>query len=521
MELILAFLAGAVVGSLCGFDRLIFKGKLRQLYSRDGMHCLFAANHVLRKHFESYTAHITERVLAASLEEEAIKLGCFRYLPSVNTDKDAVARAFAAEREVREGLVCVLKCVEPCWGFVLNSVDKMLLIQGKERRCAHLYHYYLHPVFGWCYVRLQTWFPFEVQIYINGREWLCRQMDQAGLHYTRSDNKILHVDDWQEAQNLLDRQRNFDWAPVLNAMMAQVHPLHPLHLGNMPLDYSWTNTQCEWASDFVFADATDLNRRMQTWLQHGMSNFQGMDVMRFLNLNPRTGEIRTELRDFGKGLRLKHWIEQNSLKLYNHFNLMRAEVTINHPDVFKTYRAKETDPEGPKDWRMMRRGVADMPARAEIGQAANERYVQALIAVASKTTLKELVEPFCQRAKEPGPTTRHVRALNPLSALDAQLLQIVSDPKWCLSGLRNRDILARLYPEPTNDAREQRRRTARVTRLIRLLRSHGILEKIPHSHRYQLSEAKRTSVQSVLLARDVCPDKLATYKTIDSCEESR
>jgi len=509
MELILAFLAGAVVGSLCGFDRVIFKAKLRQLYSPDGMHCLFSANHVLRKDFESYTASITESVLAASLEEEAIKLGCFRYLPSVNTNKDAVARAFAVERKVHEGLVCVLKCVEPCWTFVLNSVDKWFVIQGKERRCAHLYHYYLHPVFGWCYVRLQTWFPFEVQIYINGREWLCRQMDQAGLTYTRSDNKILHVDDWQQAQSLFDSQRQFDWAPALNAMLQQVHPLHPRHLGNMPLDYSWTNTQCEWASDFVFADVDDLNRRMQTWLQHGMSNFDGMDVMRFLKLKPRTGEIRTELRDVGEGLRLKHWIEQNSLKMYNHANVLRVESTINNPAVFKTFRAKETDPEGPQDWRMMRKGVADMPARAEVGQAANERYVQALIAVESKVTLKELAEPFCQRVKEPGSSSRHVRALNPLSAQDAQLLQIVSDPKWSLSGLRNRDILAKLYPEPATDAREQQRRTARVTRLIRLLRGHGVLEKIPHTHRYHINEKKRANVQAILLARDVSPDKLA------------
>ena len=348
-----------------------------------------------------------------------------------------------------------------------------------------------------------------MQIYVNGREWLCRQMDQAGLHYTRSGNKILHVDDWQQAQSLLDRQRHFDWVSALNAMVAQVHPLHPQHLGNMPLEYSWTNTQCEWASDFVFADADDLNRRMQTWLRHGVSNFHGLDVMRFLQLKPRTGEIRTELRDVGEGLRLKHWIEKNSLKMYNHANILRVETTINNPDVFKTFRVKETEPEGPKDWRMIRKGVADMPARAEVGQAANERYVQALIAVESKTTLKELVEPFCQRVQEPGNPARHLRALNPLSNQDAQLLQIVSDPKWSLSGLRNRDILTRLYPEPANDAREQKRRTARVTRLIRLLRGHGVLEKIPHTHRYQINQEKRPNVQAILLARDASPDKLA------------
>ena len=123
----------------------------------------------------------------------------------------------------------------------------------------------------------------------------------------------------------------------------------------------------------------------------------------------------------------------------------------------------------------------------------------------SKTTLKELVEPFCQRVQEAGNASRHVRALNPLSTQDAELLQIVSDPKWSLSGLRNRDILARLYPDPVTNAREQRSRSARVTRLIRLLRSHGILEKVPHTHRYQLNEQKRANVHAVLLARDLSP----------------
>ena len=158
---------------------------------------------------------------------------------------------------------------------------------------------------------------------------------------------------------------------------------------------------------------------------------------------------------------------------------------------------------------MVRRGVADMAARAEVGQAANERYVQALIAVESKTTLKDLVEPLCQRVQEPGKSSRRLRALNPLSAQDAQLLQVVSDPKWCLSGLRNRDIVARLYPEPANNAREQQRRTARVTRLLRLLRGHGVLVKIPHTHRYQINQEKRANVQAILLARDASPDKLA------------
>ncbi len=53
----------------------------------------------------------------------------------------------------------------------------------------------IDPFFGWLHVRLQTWAPFEIQVYVNGRESLARQMDRAGIKYRRSDNKITWVKD--------------------------------------------------------------------------------------------------------------------------------------------------------------------------------------------------------------------------------------------------------------------------------------------------------------------------------------
>ena len=89
-----------------------------------------------------------------------------------------------------EGLVCVLQCVEPCWTFDLKKKDGLLTVRGERGKCSNLYHYFVHPQFGWMYARLQTWFPFEMQIYVNGREWLARQMDRDDLKYRRSDNKF-------------------------------------------------------------------------------------------------------------------------------------------------------------------------------------------------------------------------------------------------------------------------------------------------------------------------------------------
>jgi len=172
-----------VLGVLTGLDRLIFRGKLCWLYSPEGMNIYLDANKVLRKDFDQHAKEVTKKVLQASLIEEAKALNRFEYLGSTKIDKDKVARGYAKKHGITQGLVCVLQCVEPCWSYTLESVDHRLTVQGKQRKCSQLYHYYIDPRFGWMYVRLQTWFPFEMQIYINGREWLARRMDQQGIKY--------------------------------------------------------------------------------------------------------------------------------------------------------------------------------------------------------------------------------------------------------------------------------------------------------------------------------------------------
>lgn len=502
-----------VLGLLSGFDRLVFKGKLRQLYSPNGMNCYLAANHVLRKDFKTHAKAVTEQILQASLLAQAKALGRFRYLNSSQISKEAVARQIAAEHQVREGLVCVLQCVEPCWTFDLKSQERQLTVQGEMGKCSQLYHYYLHAQFGWMHVRLQTWFPFEMQVYLNGREWLARQLDRDGVSYRRSDNKFLWVSDWQRAQQLFDQQLQTSWPSVLDALQQQVHPLHPHHLGALPLAYNWTVFASEWASDVAFRSRQDLQALYARWVRHAVLNYDSAQVLRFLGHSGRilshgSCEVKTDLRRGDDGLRLKHWVNKNSLKLYDHGTVLRPETTINDPGGFKVFRTKEHDADGKQSWRILRRNVADLHRRAQVSQAANERYLDALAGVAETKTVKELTEPLCQRVAQPGNSGRKVRAMNPLAASDAALLQAISDPKWMVNGLRNRDLVAVLYPQATTDATEKRRRSARVTRLLRLLRGHGLLQKIARTHRYQVSAHARTTILALLAARDANPDTL-------------
>jgi hypothetical protein len=398
-------------------------------------------------------------------------------------------------------------------------VRKKLEIHQKKGRCQHLYHYYLHPVFGFMYARVQTWFPFAVQIGINGREWLARQMTLEGLKYRRHHNKFSFIEDFGKAQTLLDSQLKIDWPGELNAVLEDVHPAHPEILGNWSsMEYSWSVFQSEWASDYLFRRKEDLARLFPQWIRHAMLTYDSPDVMRFLgravplgskmHRNFTKGEVITDLKKREEGVRIKHWVDHNSIKMYNvefvsePTAVGRVELTMNEPSDFKVFREKENDPEGEKDWRPLRRSVIDIEKRAEVSQAANDRYVEALVVVEDKTPLKEWAEPLCRKVKAVGKACRSERGLNPMEESDAALLTAVVDPTFTVNGLRNRDLVAMLYATPAADEKERRRRSSRVTRLIRILRAHGILVRMEKSHRYQVCPEARTRLLALLAARN-------------------
>lgn len=516
MKTFLQRFALLVSGVMSGFDRAVFKGRLRQLYSPEGMNCYAAANHVRYLDFKAHAKELTRQVMAASLVDSAKAAGRFQYLSSGQASKEDAARAILKRQPLVEGLVAVLQCVEPCWTFDVKSVAGRLTIAGEMGKCSSLYHYFLHREFGWMYIRLQTWFPFEVQIGLNGREWLARRMDREGMRYQRSDNKFLWVEDWPQAQKWLDEQQRTSWVGEFEGLLGQVHPLHPGHLGKLPVSYNWTMHQSEWATDVAFTSRANLEAWYPRWARYAFEQFDSVQVMRFLGRSGRlpaetTVDVHSDVQEFDESIRLKHWVNGNSLKMYDHGNVLRVETTINQPKEFRSYRSAVGDPEGPKSWRVMQRGVADTHRRAEVSQAANERYLESLAAVAATTTVAELTKRWTERVAEPGEAGkkgRTLRALNPLAANDAALLTAVSDPKWTLNGLRNRDLAAALYGSSPNDPLERKRQSAKVGRLIRLLRAHGILKKVPKTHRYQVCEKSRDGLLAIQAARSAYPEDL-------------
>jgi len=502
--------AGAVIGVLSGFDRLVFRGTLRMLAHRAGMMAYLWAARVLLKDFAGHAEALTWQLKEASEELARRTNRPIRYLPSSASSKEDIARKIARADGITEGLICILTAVEPCLSYeiVRDRDSKRLELALRHRKCLHLYHYHMHPTFGFMHARIQTWFPFSIQICLNGREWLAHAMDAGGIGYRQRENCFTWLEDPKRAQRLMDRQVRAAWPELLDSIARGLNPQHEAMFQVHPIEYYWSTYQSEWATDILFRDSRSLARLYPRLIHHGLTTFLAPDVMRFLgrnvpstgNTSPRLqGEVVTDMKTRPEGVRIKHRLKQNSIKMYDkQGSVLRIETTINDPADFKQYRTPEGKPDAAMGWHCMRKGIADLHRRTEVSQAANDRYLCALASVEDTTSVGELATRLCQPVRRNG---RRARPLNPYAPDDAKLLDAISPGEFTINGFRNRDLRLQLFNDDKASKQAQRRHAAAVTRKLALLHAHRLIRKVPGTHRYHLSRQGRIIVTALITAR--------------------
>lgn len=510
-----------VLGVVSGFDRVRVRGTLRWIANLSGMRAVMYRSNLLLKDFTSHMQQLTNQI-RDNTQSLARSLGRpLKYLPSSRGRKEDMARAIAERDGIDTGLICVFSSVEPCFTYEIhrNRKAQRLELRAKDGKCLHYYFYLNHEQLGLMHMRLQTWCPFNIHMCINGRSWLARQLDQAGIGYLRRDNCFVHIDDVAHAQQVLDRQPYADWPGMLNEAVARYHPTHP-KLFPIPLEYYWSADQTEWATDVMFKSPKALSSLYPHLVRHNLLTMASPDVMRFLGRPTPThghvhghfhGEVSSDVKHRPEGVRISHRVNHNSIKMYDkQGSVLRVETTINDPRDMKVYRQKEGDPEdAPKKWRKLRKGVSDLPRRTRLSQKANERYLDAMASVESPKSLGELVSKLCKPAKLNG---QRVRALNPLAMQDLHLLRTISRGEFAIHGFRNHDLRKHLFKARPRDKAQQRKQATNVTRQLRLLRAHGLIQKVPRTHRYQLTPNARAIITALLSAYGANPKQLQDLK---------
>ena len=510
MNLFVAKCQDIVKGILTGFDRIVFKGSILPLMYAEGAMSFCRAHGIRNKDFKPWAMEQTSQVVESA--QRYAQEHCGRGIEPILSSKirkEDIAHKRQHTSGIQSGLIGVWSATESCWSYKAQYSAQAGHPQLRKdwMKCKHLYFYLDHEQYGFMNIRLQTWFPYHIQICLNGREWLRRSLEREGVGFVARGNKFVHIDDYVLAQELLDRQLDTRWEPMLGGFLADVFPARQAILGPH-LSYYWTLWQSEWATDLIFPSPKDIAPIMDSLLRHAFMTGTGERVLRYLDRpmkkdgTPRANmnhEVMSKLLDFHDGIRVRHWVDGNSVKCYNELNVLRVETTMNQPGMFQVHRhAQGQERSEPKRLLSLRKGVADVVLRTQVSQGVNDRFMDNLATAQCETPVRtlfdEVVKPFTKEG-------RRVRALDP-TGKDRALLQALRDPKFCISGLSNKELRETLSEKTGYKDMTEKQRSAKISRQLRLLRDHGLIRKMPRQKRYLITQKGRelTTVLDALLA---------------------
>lgn len=509
METFLSIHQAVVTGTLSTFDRLIFKGHLLKFFPNGAFAQFLSRQNVLLKDFGAYVKTITD-ALKAHIEELAASANRpLIYLEKPSTarkgnSKEDQARAIAARDGITTGLICIFSVVEPCRAFGIhrNRTTHKLEVRREFRKCLHYYLYYLDREFGFMHVRLQSWFPFEIQIYLNGREWLAHQLDQRGIAYQRYDNKLTQIADLKTAQALCEKFAHRKWPRLFDAWAKQINPHLPMLRQVGCPGYYWVVDQAEYATDVFFRDRASLEALVPALVSLSATAFSAEDIFRYLGRKLHgnfQGEVFTDLKRRPEGWRVKHGLKRNSLKWYDPANLLRIETTINNPREFRVLRVLDTPHGKQRRWLPMGKGVANFWRYAQVGFQSNARYLEALANAQPVGKAIADLDRLCHPRTHQG--KRYAR-FHPIAAEDSQLFAAALRGEHALNGFRNKDLQAHVYATAARNRLERRQRSARCSRLLAKLRGHGLIAKVKDQRLYRVTEPGQRLMAAALLCRN-------------------
>jgi len=389
--------------------------------------------------------------------------------------KDDVAAEFLKKFKGEEGVLFIGKAQEKT--RVLRTERRHNSKTGATypwltRSTAMVNHFYIYCVdrdFGAFFLKFCTYFPYNAKLCLNGHEWLKRQLKQRKIGFEALDNGLLSCDDPKRAQALSDALSAEKIDALLRKWLRRLpHPYSPAdrkagyryQISILQAEFSLTQVLDRPAAGRLFFEEIirenlDIGRPSQVQLIFAR------------RVNTRTpGRFRT--RVITEGVIPSLHVDYKSSRIKQYFKLncaLRTETTINNT----------------RDFGIGKR-LKNLPALREVGFQANRRLldVQTIAhdCFIGQQAYEQVVHPIeCdgQRASALRFDDPRVQAL--FSAL------VMFSPH--LNGFCHRQLrehLAQLlgldpatYPP------------GRMTYDLRRLRLHGLIRRIPGTHRYHVT----------------------------------
>ncbi|MGH3838836.1 MAG: hypothetical protein ACRD08_03520 [Acidimicrobiales bacterium] len=391
--------------------------------------------------------------------------------------KDDVAHRYLASFDGEEGVLFVGRAQEKT--SVFRTEKRRNPITGATypwlvRRSAIVNHFYIYAVdrdFGPFFIKFGTYFPYNAKVCLNGNEWAKRHAAKAGLGFEPLDNGFASCQDPKRLQQICDRLDAKRIDRFVRKWLATLP--HPFTAGDRRAGYRYDISilQAEFSLtqvldrplagriffEEVVRDNIDLGRPDRV-----SAIFDRRIVRR--GKHPTPGRFRTRIFTDGVIPSLHVEYKASRVKQYHKEGVaLRTETTINDA----------------RDFSIGKR-LHNLPALREVGFSANRRLL-AVQRISHDPATGEAA--FAQVAHPLDLDGRRVAALRFADPRVHALLAALVVFRLLPNGFANRDLRAHVAPLLGRSADSLT--PGQMTYDLRRLRLHGLIERIPGTHRYR------------------------------------
>lgn len=362
------------------------------------------------------------------------------------------------------------------------------MIRPEFCRYRHYYFYIYDPILGAMALRIGSFLPFQVSAYLNGHEFIARDLTRHKIPYTQADNAFTAVANpqaLQRAANRLDaqtiEQRLRFWSFVLGPKFSERE-----RRACKGLRRSWAIQQVEYCWNVVFKRNWPIRHIFERCCELSLYSFTadrigqifGSRITRHLH-----GKLQTVLEKIEHGRHVFRAYWKNSLlKQYEKWRTyLRLEVLSNHlPDLNLRKSLNGLD-----QIRQTCLGILD---RFAANQATN------LNVHGQFDLLARLAKPVqLKKSKIAGIRLDQVRMM--------RLLQVLlGRGAGSLGGWSTQELRSAILD--TFQLRASQYSLSAIRYDLRKLRAHGLIERLPHTHRYRLTtKGQKVAILMTLLRK--------------------
>ena len=478
MELLTTTYQNRIGGVLSCFDRIILTGTLPQICYSQGMTSYLYTNGIRIFDYPKF-AEPFKNDLRANAEQHAKDNGVeVEFVAKSHIRKEDLVKKVLDKRGTHPGLVHIISAMESCGSYKPwhDKKSGKTFLKGSQSKCLHYYFYFIDAYLGYGYIRVPTWCPFKLQVYINGHNILANELDKQGMKYSMIDNAFDYIEDFSKAQEICD---NIDIKKI-HKRLDQLAKMYCPVYSSFNQDYHWSVMQAEYATDIIFKKQEYLQSIYSELTATAIHTVKPDNIATFLGHKVDSkykGQIGNNYNIRIEGSRIKHVMGKNSIKMYDKFSkILRIETTTNDVSFFKHYREVEHR-NGSKIMKNapLKKNIYSLTLLASLFKASNKRYLEFISAFDNKEAGRKRLNKVTKPKQE---NNRNYKGFNMFSDTDLSLLITVLRGEYNISGFRNKDIRLKL---PWFN-------TGKISRLIKRLKVFGLIKKAGKTYKYYLTK---------------------------------